>query len=184
MRAIASARRGRPKRAIGANDNEAPGSDRGTPELQMQRALLTRGADPAASTQPLDLLHAKGWIGCDEQAAGLRYAALYRRLHGRGNVSYGRFYEGFTGGGPSLRGGDEDDLVRAELRYRAAKAELAAAGARAQRVTDAICVLGCWPGWLFAKTGATHGDCRLLRVGIAALQAGFSRARFATGPST
>ena len=169
MRAFAGARRGRPKNAA-ANDN-----DRGTPELQMQRARVTRGLDPAASAHPLDLLLAKGWIELQEQAAGLRYAARYRRLHGRVTVSYGRFYDGMIGGGEAARADGEDDLVRAERRFCEAKVDLAAAGLRVQRVTEAVAVFGCWPGWLFATAGAQHGDCRLLRDGLAALRQSFAR---------
>lgn len=171
MRAFAQARRGRPKN-VAANDNEL---DRGTPELQMQRALATRGLDPAASAHPLDLLLAKGWIELQEQAAGLRYAALYRRLHGRVTVSYGRFYDGMIGGGETARADDEDDLARAEKRYRDAKVSLVAAGTRVRRVTEGVAIFGCWPGWLFAKAGNQHGDCRLLREGLAALHRSFAR---------
>ena len=169
MRAFAQARRGRPKNAA-ANDN-----DRGTPELQMQRALMTRGLDPSASAHPLDLLLAKGWIEPQEQAAGLRYAALYRRLHGRVTVSYGRFYDGMIGGGETARVDDEDALARAERRFRDAKVDLVAAGMRVQRVTEGVAVFGCWPGWLFVKAGSQHGDCRLLRDGLATLRQSFAR---------
>lgn len=183
MRAFASTKRGRPKRAAiagqganhnqGANDNQP---DRGTPELQRQRAQLTRGLDPAASAHPLDLLLAKGWIEGEEQAAGLRYAALYRRLHGRVTVSYGRFYDGLAAGvADHARLGDEDDLAHAEQRFRLAKAALGAAGLRARRVTEGVAVFGCWPGWLFLRSGAAHRDCAFLRAGLAALQLGLAR---------
>ena len=173
MRAFAGARRGRPKNAA-ANDNDCGDNDGGTPELQMQRALVTRGLEPAASAHPLDLLLAKGWIEGSEQAAGLRDAALYRRLHGRVTVSYGRFYDGMIGGGEAARIDDEDDLARAERRFRDAKATLIAAGARVQRVTEGVAVFSCWLGWLFAKGGAQHGDCRHLREGLATLRQSFA----------
>lgn len=169
MRAFAASKRGRPRRA--ANDNptgEARGRDLGTPEQLLQRALRAEGCDPVAGAHPLDLLLAKGLIHAREQAAGLRYAALYRRLIGRTEVSYGRFYDGLAGRGAPASAQDEAELQRAERRLRAAKAELLAGGQHIARATEAVCVFGHWPR-------AGQEECRVLRAGLARLADSFAK---------
>jgi hypothetical protein len=178
MRAFEQTRRGRPKRAA-ANDNGIREKDGGTAELQAKRARLARGLDPVLCAHPLDLLAARGWIAEAEQRAGWRYAGLYRRVNGRVSVSYGRFYAGFSGGGGAAAGRpaadlDEAEQARLEQLYRRAKAHLLAAGDRVARLTEAVSVFAVWPGFVFARDGASSADCQRLRCGLAALDDGFA----------
>ena len=168
MRAFVASRRGRPRRA--ANDNALAGRDLGTPEQQRQRAIRAAGCDPVAGAHPLDLLLAKGLISPRDQAAGLRYAALYRRLIGRTEVSYGRFYDGLAGRGAAANDNDEAECQRAAARLRHAKATLLARGQRVARVTEAVSVFGQWPG-------TAPDEMQALRTGLAALADGFAKPR-------
>lgn len=182
MRAFASARRGRPKRAA-ANDNAAndnarrEGRDCGTAELQMKRAQLARGLDPVAAAHPLDLLLARGWVSEAAHRAGWRYAALYRQAIGRTAVSYGRFYDGLAGTSgrtQPLAAPDELDRVRNERRYRRAKRDLLRAGRATAAATERLVVFGCWPDWLLLPDGMARPDGRRVLAGLAALLASFS----------
>jgi hypothetical protein len=173
MRAFAAVKRGRPKNAA-ANDNDK--LDPGTAELQMKRAQLARGLDPTACAHPLDLLRAKGWLTDVEQRAGFRYAALYRRVIGRTDMSYGRFYDGLSGiGGRSpMMANDEADQLRAEAQFRRAKRDLLRAGLQVALVTERVSVFGIWPGWIFAAAGERDHDCQRLRAGLAVLGDSFA----------
>jgi len=188
MRAFQHSRRGRPRRAA-ANDNHPAGNnppdkhpkgarhDPGTAELQMKRAQLARGLDPALCAHPLDLLLARGWIPEAQHRAGWRYAGLYRRIHGSGAVSYNRFYEGIGGAGCDTRRApapDEAALAREEALYRRAKAELVAAGVPVARLTEAVCVFSVWPGFIFAAEGERSVACARLRLGLGLLAASFA----------
>lgn len=173
MRAFAAVKRGRPKSGA-ANDNQK--LDPGTAELQMKRAQLARGLDPTACAHPLDMLFAKGWLTPAEQRAGFRYAALYRRVIGRTDVSYGRFYDGLagTGGRSATAATDEEDLALVEARFQRAKRDLLRDGLKVALVTERVSVFGIWPGWIFAAAGQEDGDCHRLRTGLAALADSFA----------
>ncbi|MBL8709832.1 MAG: hypothetical protein JNL25_11610 [Rhodospirillaceae bacterium] len=187
MRAFGCVRRGRPKQAA-ANDNvrkegvrkegaRKEERDCGTAELQMKRAQLARGLDPAAAAHPLDLLLAKGWVSEAAHRAGWRYAALYRQAIGRTAVSYGRFYDGLVGtSGRSASGvaSDEADRARNESRFRRAKRDLLRTGAATAAATERLVVFGCWPDWLLLPDGIARPDGRRVLAGLAALLASFS----------
>ncbi|MBI2253012.1 MAG: hypothetical protein HYU58_00180 [Proteobacteria bacterium] len=126
-------RRGRPRKSEAANDNTP---DRGTAELQMKRAMLAQGKPSGAATHPLDLLLAHGLIDPAESSAGWHYAALYRRVIGRTEMSYGRLYAGLAGesGGrptdiPVDPAVNEAELAAAQALFRAAQAALRKEGA-------------------------------------------------------
>ena len=57
--------------------------DRGTPELQRQRAWLAGRGDPALTCYPLGILRANDVIGHAEHEAGCRYAWLHSVVFGR-----------------------------------------------------------------------------------------------------
>lgn len=168
MKAITTSRRGRPKTRIAANDS-AP--DSGTQELQLKRATLAQGADPAATAHPLDLLLARGLIMPQAHRAGWRYAGLYRRVIGRTDVSYGRLYAGLRGedGRVPLTEGDDDDQRRAQQSFRQAQAALRVEGPVVVGITERLVVYGAWPDWLLAPVTRAHRDLDLLRRGLAKL---------------
>lgn len=167
MRAFLQVARGRPKQ-VAANDNER--HDTGTAELQMKRAQLARGLDPAHCAHPLDLLLAKGWIAAAEHRAGWRYAALYRRVIGRSEVSYGRFYDGMagTGGGAGVRL-DDSDLAEITQRFQMAKRDLLRRGRGVALVTERVSVFGVWPGWTLALGQSLPAEGGRLLAGLRAL---------------
>jgi hypothetical protein len=167
MRAFATSRRGRPKR-VAANDNTP--RDLGTAELQMKRAQLARGLDPVLAAHPLDLLLAKAWISEVEHRAGWRYAALYRRVIGRTDVSYGRFYESMAGtGGRAANTMDEGDLIEITQRFLMAKRHLLRAGRAVARTTERVSVFGVWPGWILAPGQSLPAEGGQLLAGLRAL---------------
>jgi hypothetical protein len=178
MKAITTSKRGRPKSIAPANDNRP---DLGTQELQLKRATLAQGADPAASAHPLDLLLARGLILPQAHRAGWRYAGLYRRVIGRTDVSYGRLYAGLGGehgGGEHGRGdtrrvatteGDDNGLRLAQLNFRQAQAVLRAEGPVVAGITERLVVYGAWPDWLLAPLTRAHRELDLLRRGLGRL---------------
>lgn len=190
MRAFARQRRGRPVKPANDNDPARTGRDGGTAELQAKRAQMARGLDPAQCAHPLDLLLARGWVSAAEHRAGWRYAGFYRRLNGRGAVSYSRFYESFTGTGTATGTGtgsdtgaaappDEADLALMQRQYRLAKEALLSAGERTARMTEAVSVFGIWPGFIFAADmtageGRAEKDLASLRRGLATLARSFA----------
>jgi hypothetical protein len=183
MKAFATTKRGRPKRAA-ANDNardphgsdpDAP--DLGTPEAQLKRAALAQGADPVAAAHPLDLLLARGLIDASLHRAGFRYAGLYRRVIGRTDVSYGRLYEGLSGEGGRSRhdSGDDSDLAAAQLSFRQAQAALRAVGPVVAGITERLAVFGAWPDWLAVASrpmARSQRELDLLRRGLQRLSSG------------
>lgn len=179
MKAITTSKRGRPKSIIRVSDNGAANDNRadlGTQELQLKRAMLAQGGDPAASTHPLDLLLARGLIEPQAHRAGWRYAGLYRRVIGRTDVSYDRLYAGLCGenGRGSDRqvvrtDGDDDGLRLAQLNFRQAQAMLRAEGPVVAGITERVVVYGAWPDWLLAPVTRAHPDLDLLRRGLGRL---------------
>nr|WP_298688806.1 hypothetical protein [uncultured Dongia sp.] len=184
MKAFATTKRGRPKRAA-ANDNaraDSHESDLGTPEAQLKRAALAQGLDPVAAAHPLDLLLARGLIDASMHRAGFRYAGLYRRVIGRTDVSYGRLYEGLSGEtGRTLNGNSDDgDLAAAQLSFRQAQAALRAEGPVVAGITERLAVFGAWPDWLVAASqpmARTQRELDLLRRGLQRLSSGVRGAR-------
>ena len=187
MKAFATTKRGRPKRAA-ANDNERDphGSDPdapdlGTPEAQLKRAALAQGADPVAAAHPLDLLLARGLIDASQHRAGFRYAGLYRRVIGRTDVSYGRLYESLSGETGRTHDGNSDDgdLATAQLSFRQAQAGLRAEGPVVAGITERLAVFGAWPDWLTVARpmARTQRELDLLRRGLHRLAAGARGAR-------
>jgi hypothetical protein len=172
MRAFASARRGRPKQVSAANDNE---NDAGTPELQAKRAALAQGAEAKAVAHPLDLLLAHGLIDTAEQRAGLRYAALYRRVIGRTDVSYGRLYDGLTGEGgrAAANAAEGEELAAAQEQFRSAQAALRSEGAVVAGLTERLAVFGVFPDWLLQQDGKAQRERALLRSGLRQLMLAF-----------
>lgn len=170
MKAIVSTRRGRPKSIAAPHEN---GRDLGTQELQLKRAMLAQGTDPAAATHPLDLLLARGLIGRAEHRAAWRYASLYRRVIGRTEVSYGRLYDGLRGeDGQALRQiRDEDGLRLAQQHFRLAQTALRSEGPVVAGITERLAVYGAWPDWLLQPVATTHRDLDLLRRGLGRLVA-------------
>ena len=170
MKMFASSKRGRPKRSAAANDNARdPGArDPGTQELQMKRASLAHGLDPVATAHPLDLLLARGLIDTPAHRAGWRYAGLYRRVIGRIDVSYGRFYDGLRGeGGRAACGADDAaDLAVAQQHFRQAQSALRAAGPVVAGITERLVVFGVWPDWLPHPVPSAQRDLALLRRGL------------------
>ena len=171
MKAFATTRRGRPKRGV-ANDNErdprAP--DLGTPEAQLKRAALAQGSDPLAAAHPLDLLLARGLIDGAMHRAGFRYAALYRQIIGRTEVSYGRLYDGLSGEGRASGGaGDVPDLADRQRSFRQAQAQLRAEGPVVAGITERVAVFGAWPDWLQRNVTISHRELDLLRRGLVRL---------------
>ncbi len=71
---------GRVSRAKGEAGEAKP--DKGTAELQVKRAVLAAGGDPAATTRWLDLLTAWGLISPRQQQAGADYARLRAKVFG------------------------------------------------------------------------------------------------------
>lgn len=169
MKAIIGTKRGRPRAQVPANDNVP---DRGTAELQLKRALLARGAAAEAATQPLDLLLAHGLIDAMESRAGWHYAALYRRVMGRIDMSYGRLYAGLAGEsrGTTPAAGDltthEAELASAQALFRVAQAGLRSEGAVIGGIVDRLAVFGAFPAWLLAKDATALRERGLLRQGL------------------
>ena len=179
MRAFIASRRGRPRKLEAANDNTP---DRGTMELQMKRAVLAQGVAAEAATHPLDLLLAHGLIEAAEHRAGWHYAALYRRVIGRTEMSYGRLYAGLAGesrGRPIDAAGDpaSDDSERAEAQqqFRAAQAALRKEGAVVAGITERLAVFGAFPDWLLAQDATALRARGLLRKGLRQLAEAFRR---------
>jgi hypothetical protein len=171
MRAFANTRRGRPKRAA-ANDNE---KDAGTPELQARRAALAQGAEARAVAHPLDLLLAHGLIDAAEHRAGWRYAALYRRIVGRTDVSYGRLYDGLAGEGgrPTANAAEGEELAAAQDQFRSVQAALRSEGAVVAGLTERLAVFGVFPDWLLQQDGKAQRERSLLRNGLRQLALAF-----------
>jgi hypothetical protein len=184
MRAFIASKRGRPRQSThdkpAANDNTPDRRDRGTPELQLKRAAWARGVAAETATHPLDLLLAHGLIDTGEHRAGWRYAALYRRLIGRTEMSYGRLYAGLAGESRA-RPTDEafdpaaDEALRAEAQqqFRTAQAALRGEGAVVAGVTERLAVFGAFPDWLLAKDAAALRARGLLRKGLRQLAGAF-----------
>jgi DNA-binding transcriptional ArsR family regulator len=186
MRAFIASKRGRPRQSAhdmtAANDNAPDRTDRGTPELQLKRAAWARGVAAEAVTHPLDLLLAHGLIEAAEQRAGWHYAALYRRLVGRTEMSYGRLYAGLAGesrGRPTDIAGDPaaDEAVRAEAQrqFRAAQAALRSEGAVVAGITERLAVFGAFPDWLLSQDATALRARGLLRKGLRQLAEAFRR---------
>lgn len=177
MRAFMGTKRGRPTGNAAANDNKP---DLGTPEAQLKRAALTRGADPVTAAHPLDLLLARGLIDAQSHRAGWRYAGLYRRVIGRTDVSYGRLYDGLRGedGRHVKAAGDDADLAESQLLFRRAQAALRDEGPVIAGITERLAVFGAWPDWLLRPITKTHRELDLLRRGLARL-AGAARGTLA-----
>jgi hypothetical protein len=179
MRAFVATRRGRPRKLEAANDNEP---DRGTAELQLKRADLARGVGAEAVAHPLDLLLAHGFIETVEQRAGLHYAALYRRVIGRTEMSYGRLYAGLAGEArgraimPIDAASDEADLAAAQVLFRAAQAMLRQEGAVIAGLTERLAVFGAFPDWLLATDAMAARERGLLRRGLQRLAEAFRHA--------
>lgn len=169
MRAIVGSKRGRPKKVKAANDNGP--QDFGTQELQLKRATLAQGADPAMTAHPLDLLLARGLISAQAHRAGWRYAGLYRRVIGRTDVSYGRLYAGLCGenGCTAKADGDDDGLHLAQQSFRHAQAMLRAEGPVVAGITERLVVYGAWPNWPMGRTTRAHRELDLLCRGLARL---------------
>lgn len=173
MRAFATSRRGRPRRQEAANDNVRDGPDLGTGELQLKRAAMARGARAEAAAHPLDLLLAHGLIDAGEQRAGWQYAALYRRVIGRTEVSYGRLYAGLAGescGRAAVVAADvasrEAELAEAQDLFRAAQRRLRGEGAVVAGITERLAVFGTFPDWLLERDATALRERRLLRKGL------------------
>jgi len=170
MRAFVTTKRGRPRREEAANDNTP---DRGTAELQMKRAVLAQGAAAESATHPLDLLLAHGLIDAAESRAGRHYAALYRRVIGRTEMSYGRLYAGLAG---ESRGRstdvardpveDEADLAIAQALFRMAQTALRSEGAVVAGITERLAVFGAFPDWLLAMDATALRERSHLRRGL------------------
>lgn len=176
MRAIVGSKRGRPKKVTAANDNTL--QDFGTQELQLKRATLAQGTDPATTAHPLDLLLARGLISAPAHRAGWRYAGLYRQIMGRTDVSYGRLYAGLCGvnergeDGRAAKLDDDGDKLRlAQQRFRHAQALLRAEGPVVAGITERLAVYGAWPDWLLGPMTPTHRELNLLRRGLGRLAA-------------
>jgi len=170
MKAFVVTRRGRPRKEMAANDNTP---DRGTAELQKKRAAVARGGPGEATTHPLDLLLAHGLIDAAESSAGWHYAALYRRVIGRTEMSYGRLYKGLageSGGRPTDFAIDsaasEAALAAAQVLFRTAQAALRSEGAVIAGITERLVVFGAFPDWLLAKDETALHARALLRRGL------------------
>jgi len=172
MKAIVGSKRGRPKKVKAANDNNP--QDFGTQELQLKRATLAQGMDPAMTAHPLDLLLARGLITAQAHRAGWRYAGLYRQVMGRTEVSYGRLYESLSGetGRTQHHNGDDGDLAAAQMSFRQAQAALRAEGPVVAGITERLVVFGAWPDWLTRHVTPAHRDLDLLLRGLRRLVAG------------
>jgi hypothetical protein len=170
MRAFTVTRRGRPRKDVPANDNTP---DRGTAELQTKRAAAARGGPGEATTHPLDMLLAHGLIDAAESSAGWHYAALYRRVIGRTEMSYGRLYAGLAGesrsratGAPADPLASEAALAAAQALFRTAQAALRSEGAVIAGITERLAVFGAFPDWLLAKDETALHARALLRRGL------------------
>ncbi len=173
MRALVANKRGRPRRQDAANDNVRNVADLGTAELQLKRAAIARGAKAEAASHPLDLLLAHGLIDAGEQRAGWQYAALYRRVVGRTEVSYGRLYAGLAGesrGRPGAADVDtaarDAELAEAQDLFRAAQRRLRGEGAVVVGITERLAVFGVFPDWLLAQDATARRERGLLRKGL------------------
>lgn len=58
-----------------------PERDHGTAEIQIMRAYMAYGGDPAKTTTPLDLMHLRGVITQRQYLAGAEFAKAYKRIH-------------------------------------------------------------------------------------------------------
>lgn len=177
MKVFITSKRGRPCQQKAANDN-AP--DRGTAELQIKRAVRAQGAATDATSHPLDLLLAHGLIDPLESRAGWHYAALYRRVIGRTEMSYGRLYAGLAGesyGQSSYTGAElelqEEELAAAQVLFRTAQNALRQEGSVINGIVERLVVFGAFPDWLLAKDAVALHQRNHLRRGLRVLAKSF-----------
>jgi hypothetical protein len=180
-----SRRRGRP-----ATEQKANKDDRGTPEVQARRAVLSAGADPALSESPLGLLLARGLIGSEEHAAACIYAYLYARAVGRPRTSCAALYRRLAGesAGAGWVELSEQAETAVEERFRRGKNRLLAAGRRVCDATENLVVFGRTPRFLdtagrrgAAARRADDLERDAIRTGLAVLAACYGRAAGRTG---
>lgn len=150
-----SKRRGRKRKPNAARRTKTTRAERnpadpGTPELQMKRARLVRGADPALSESPLGILFARGLITEGQHEAGGIYAVLRWSQFGKGHGFISRYgdmvHEHF---GISIDDADTDPERDAALAaaYARADGRLRKLGRRAYDETRNVAVFARLPGW-------------------------------------
>jgi hypothetical protein len=180
-----SRRRGRPATEQKTND-----FDRGTPEAQARRAVLSAGADPALSENPLGLLLARGLIGAEEHAAACIYAYLYSRAVGRPLTSCAALYRRLAGesAGAGWTELGEPAETAIEERFRRGKNRLLAAGRRVCDATENLVVFGRTPRFLdtagrrgAAARRADDLERDAIRTGLEVLAACYGRAASRAG---
>ena len=172
---VTQRRRGRPKA-------ERIDADPGTPEIQMRRNYLARGADPASAESPLGLMLARDLVSADQHWAGCRYGMLYRLSVGRTQVTLNRLYDALSGGSGETRAVDADSLVEARERFLTAKRHLLSAGRPVAAAVENLAVFHHWPEFLTRVTAANDNmrtserrELDLVCRGLDALLNGFRK---------
>ncbi len=147
--------------------------DRGTAELQVKRAALAQGGDPALSEYPLGVMLTRGLIDGPQHDAGCYYAFLYGVTIGRTSISCERIYQQMmdceSGHGTPI---DEAARARIETLFRLGKNRLLAAGRRVCDATENVVVYGRLPRFLDAGSRESPTRRRSNAIEAAAVMAG------------
>ncbi len=141
------------------------------PETLIKRAALAQGGDPVLAASPLGWCLTRQLIEPGDYHAGLRYAALYRRISSKHIHPKGVSLDGDIQGPPPV---DEKAEKRHETAYLKAKKSLLGAGSRACRAVESIAVFEHWPG--MGQEEARTGEMEALQDGLNTLARHFGLA--------
>ena len=149
---MAKAKKGRPV--------QQPQDDEWAGVRKARRLELVNGADPALAEYPLGILLARHIVTQDQHNAGLKFAWLYAKAHGRTKdcgLDYG--YNGM----------DETRLADVEATYRQQKAILMRLSLRTFNAVVDLAVFRQMPWWFNGLSGPAWRTQDMVVNGLKAL---------------
>lgn len=149
-------KRGRPR-------SDRPRHDFGTPELIAKRMAASPN-DTTLSTNPLDVLKARGVISDEAHGAASYFAALRKMVFGKAHPG-AIDLTAISGANP-----DEFDRADAETKYREACAAMKAMSRGCFDEVENLVIHEHWPSWMKANNYGRHVQgYKRLSLGLAAL---------------
>lgn len=129
------AKRGRPRKYAPPDK-----PDRGTPETQARRLILTGSLTDQRNDRPLGVMEARGYLTRDQVVLCDRFAELAR-------IALGKRMNGDRG---ALGGLDDARMAEATLRYNLQRNALLGAGRPVLDAIQNLAIYERWPRWLLS----------------------------------